>query len=321
MYGSAPLVWWLHVPLNKPDLNLHQQSGGDCRPVGGTDSNARSCDWTVPEGAVSSTPTAAYVSPSCGGAARVEMPQTPQERAGPSVHRPSPPQCFPSEERRVESGASVVLTLAINTRPTRINLVWHSWIFQTLHPPQTGQHSIWRQLLDSRGRAWTPPPKRPGSNLSHVLGSQIVSKSVQCHINGLESIPNHHKETDLITSKWGYKTKLKFFLFIKRRDEHTAFIPALTYQCDWKKRGKTQGLKTRMDIVASFISLEKKTKTNKTSQCTKLRNRDHCCTVHNSWSLPKTSLPLTPVYFINSLNSKITFTLLCSWDPRDQQIN
>lgn len=272
MYGSVPPVWWLHVPLNKPDLNLHQQSGGDCRPVGGTDSNARSCGWTVPEGAVSSTPTAAYVSPSCGGAARVEIPQTPQERVGPCVHRPSPPQCFPSEERRAESGASVVLTLAINTRPTRINLVWHSWTFQTLHPPPpTGQSSIWRQLLDSRGRAWTPPPKWPGSNLSHVLGSQIVSKSVQCHINGLESIPNHHKETaeftpglihrmDLITSKWGYKTKLKFFLFIKRRDEHTAFIPALMYQCDRKERGKTQGLKTRMDIVASFISLKKKPK-------------------------------------------------------------
>lgn len=172
MYGSVPPVWWLHVPLNKPDLNLHQQSGGDCRPAGGTDSNARSCDWTVPEGAVSSTPTAAYVSPSCGGAARVEIPQTPQERAGPSVHRPSPPQCFPSEERRAESGASIVLTLAINTRPTRINLVWHSWTFQTLHtPPQQVntpfEDSCWTPV-DAHGHR--PPNSRdPTCHTSSVL--------------------------------------------------------------------------------------------------------------------------------------------------------
>lgn len=125
--------------------------------------------------------------------------------------------------------------------------------------------------------SWTPPspppPKKAGIQPVARPGfPDSIAVSAVPH-SRLDSIPNHHKETaeflrrtrrrDSIPSQRGSETKSKLFSFIKRRGERSASIPALTSQCDPKETGKTQGLRTRVHRVASFIRMgKKKPKTN-----------------------------------------------------------
>lgn len=113
-----------------------------------------------------------------------------------------------------------------------------------------------------------------------------------------------------------------FFLFIKRQEAGSTLHSVQLWCIRLTDKTTPQ---TSSAQISSFLSVKKNN--NKTSQCAKPRNEDCCCTY--STASPSLTLPniLTPpfhppplVYFINSLNSKITFTLLTPWGPRDQQM-
>lgn len=158
---QSPL-WRLHVPLNKPDLNLHLQPGGDRRPCG----RGRQQRWRLwldssRRGAV--LPSVRSLRQSelrRGGVRRIPA------RSIPSVHRPPPPWHFLSEERttETESGES---DIGNKYSSDQDKLRVAQWNISVTTPPQ---HSIWRHFLDSRGGTWTPPtPKWPESNPSLFL--------------------------------------------------------------------------------------------------------------------------------------------------------
>lgn len=136
--------------------------------MGGADSSAGGCDWTAPEGALSSPLYAAYVSPSCGGAACVEYRPGPSHQCiGPHPHG----TFYRRREQRRQSLAS--LTLAINTRPTRINFVWHNGTFQSLHPRNTPFEDTSWTPVEAHGH---PPPPN-GRNPTRPCFSDSVKVS------------------------------------------------------------------------------------------------------------------------------------------------
>lgn len=94
------------------------------------------------------------------------------------------------------------------------------------------------------------------------------------------------------------------------------------HQTDGKKK---QAVEPRASAQSSF-SLSKQTKTNKQKKnfTNALSLKMRIFAVHIQQQIPPQpfhiSRPLSSLCFINSLNSKLTFTLLTPWRPRAQQM-
>lgn len=128
----------------------------------GADSSTQGCDWTVPKGAVSCTPPAAYVSLRCGVASITSNRAGVGWSIGPS---PPPLQRFPWENRTVESGNKYtsyqdelsVAQLTFQSLPTPHNSL-------TLHLETVPGLPWTRMGTNPQIKAWIQPVTRPRSS-------------------------------------------------------------------------------------------------------------------------------------------------------------